>query len=82
MALLQRAIAGVRQGVLGSVRLSPNYAVASAAAAPLSLQVLRNFADASYLDKKEVTDRVLNVVKNFDKIDAGKVSWEPRSGRM
>jgi hypothetical protein len=81
MALLQRAIAAVRQGVLCSVRLSPNYAAASAAAAPLSLQFLRNFADASYLDKKDVTDRVLNVVKNFDKVDAGKVS-KPRSGRM
>jgi hypothetical protein len=32
----------------------------------------RTFA-TSYLDKGEVTDRVLNVVKNFDKVDQGKV---------
>jgi len=32
----------------------------------------RTFA-TSYLDKTEVTDRVLNVVKNFDKVDQSKV---------
>lgn len=64
----------MRQGVLGQMRLAPNFAMQSEAAAPLSLQFVRLFADASYLDKKDVTDRVLNVVKNFEKVDEGKVS--------
>lgn len=34
----------------------------------------RTFA-TSYLDKSEVTDRVLNVVKNFDKVDTSKVCF-------
>ena len=33
---------------------------------------IRTFA-TSYLDKGDVTDRVLNVVKNFDKVDQSKV---------
>ena len=75
MALLQRTFAAVRQGVLGQMRLAPSLGLQSEAAAPMSLQFLRMFAaDASYLDKKDVTDRVLNVVKNFEKVDEGKVS--------
>ena len=76
MAFLQRTFAAVRQGVLNNVRLAPGIAMQSSeAVAPVSLQFLRFFAaDASYLDKKDVTDRVINVVKNFEKVDAGKVS--------
>jgi NADH dehydrogenase (ubiquinone) 1 alpha/beta subcomplex 1 len=70
---MQRVFAAVRQGVLGRVRLQPTWAMGAAAASPLSLQFLRGFADASFLDKKDVTDRVLNVVKNFEKVDAAKV---------
>lgn len=33
---------------------------------------MRTFA-TSYLDKGDVTDRVLSVVKNFDKVDQSKV---------
>lgn len=73
MAFLQRTVSAVRQGVLNKVRLSPNFVLQSETAAPLSLQFIRSFADASYLDKNEVTDRVLNVVKNFEKVDDGKV---------
>ena len=74
MALLQRTFAAVRQGVLNNIRLTPGITLQSQAAAPISLNFLRFFGDASYLDKSEVTDRVINVVKNFDKVDAGKVS--------
>lgn len=75
MAFLQRTFAAVRQGVLNNVRLTPGIGMQSEAMAPVSLQFLRFFAaDASYLDKKDVTDRVINVVKNFEKVDAGKVS--------
>ncbi|KAL4535698.1 hypothetical protein Ndes2526B_g06585 [Nannochloris sp. 'desiccata'] len=75
MAFLQRTFAAVRQGVLNNVRLTPGIGMQSEAMAPVSLQFLRFFAaDASYLDKKDVTDRVINVVKNFEKVDAGKVA--------
>ena len=86
MALLQRAFAAVRQGVLANVRLAPGIPLQTEqAAAPLSLQFLRFFAHASYLDKNEVTDRVLNVVKNFEKVDAAKVrtqgkGWDGGAG--
>ncbi|WPT14343.1 Acyl carrier protein 2 [Picochlorum sp. SENEW3] len=39
-----------------------------------SLGSIRSFAATSYLDKNEVTDRVLSVVKNFDKVDQSKIS--------
>lgn len=75
MSVLQRALGVVKQGVLGNVRLQANFdmALSAAASSPVSLQLLRRFADASYLDKSEVTDRVLNVVKNFEKVDPAKV---------
>lgn len=71
MAQLLRTL---KAGVLASVRLQLGPAVQQGAAGPASLQLLRSFADASYLDKGAVTDRVLSVVKNFEKVDAGKVS--------
>ena len=67
MAFLQRTFNAVRQGVLAHLRHEANVA------APISLQSWRGFADASYLDKNEVTDRVLNVVKHFEKVDSSKV---------
>ncbi|XP_050207138.1 acyl carrier protein 2, mitochondrial [Mercurialis annua] len=39
--------------------------------------ILRRFSEevrGSFLDKSEVTDRVLNVVKNFQKVDPSKVT--------
>lgn len=71
MALVQRAFASLRGAVLANLRIPASSP--QTAAAPISLQILRSFADASYLDKNDVTDRVLNVVKHFDKVDAGKV---------
>jgi hypothetical protein len=35
---------------------------------------------AGYLDKGEVTDRVMAVVKNFNKVETGKVSRAPGEG--
>lgn len=63
MAFLQRTCALVRQGVLTRIAVPVNPA----------LNGIRAFASASYLDKGEVTDRVLSVVKNFDRVDASKV---------
>ncbi|KAI3435524.1 hypothetical protein D9Q98_001590 [Chlorella vulgaris] len=64
-------IRSLRAAVLSSLRV-PISSVQQQAAA---LQFWRGYAaDASYLDKSEVTDRVLNVVKNFEKVEQGKVS--------
>lgn len=66
-------IRSLRAAVLSSLRV-PISSVQQQAAAP-TLQFWRGYAaDASYLDKSEVTDRVLNVVKNFEKVEQGKVS--------
>ncbi|KAK4436103.1 Acyl carrier protein 2, mitochondrial [Sesamum alatum] len=46
-------------------------------AAGLSHLIRRHFSDearGSFLDKSEVTDRVLSVVKNFQKVDPSKVT--------
>lgn len=75
MAAMQRTFSALRQAVLSHVRIpASSSSLTQSVSAPVSLQFLRGFADASYLDKKEVTDRVLNVVKNFEKVDAAKVS--------
>lgn len=39
---------------------------------------VRFFAGSTFLDPVEVTDRVIAVVKNFDKVDAAKVTAESR----
>jgi hypothetical protein len=38
----------------------------------LSWAALRSFASGTYLDKAQVTDRVMSVVKNFSKVDPAK----------
>lgn len=35
---------------------------------------VRTFAGSTFIDAGEVTDRIVNVVKNFDKVDPAKVS--------
>lgn len=71
---LRQTLAALKQGVLATVRLPPS-AAAQQAAAPVSLRLWRGFGDAagSFLDKGEVTDRVLGVVKGFEKVEEGKV---------
>ena len=69
---LARTLAAVRAGVLAHLRLpvvkTPHQA------APASWQLVRGFAEGTYLDKDDVTERILNVVKNFDqKVDQSKV---------
>jgi NADH dehydrogenase (ubiquinone) 1 alpha/beta subcomplex 1, acyl-carrier protein len=39
---------------------------------------VRFFAGATFLDPKEVSDRIISVVKNFDKVDAAKVTPEAK----
>jgi hypothetical protein len=71
----------VRESVLRHARLAaPTAALAGAAGVAATTSAgggffARAFAAAStYLDKDQVTQRVLGVVKNFDKVDPAKVS--------
>lgn len=70
MALAQ-AFANLRTGVIRHFSIPATSL--QAAAGGLSLNLTRSFAGGTYLDKSEVTDRILNVVKHFDKIEPGKV---------
>jgi hypothetical protein len=65
MAALQRAFMGLRSAVLSRM-----------GAAAGAQQLWRGFATASYLDKNEVTGRVLNCVKNFEKVEPNQVRDE------
>ena len=85
--MLRQTCAAFRGAVLSRVRLSPHDLVRllsrASAACPLAalarsrtaLYTQRSFgaATGAYLDKGAVTDRVLSVLKNFNKVDAGKV---------
>ena len=70
---LARALTAVRTGVLSHVRVSANLGATQQQASPATWQFVRGFA-GTYLDKNDVTERVLNVVKHFDKIDQSKAS--------
>lgn len=48
---------------------------AESIAAPLSFSFLRHLAGGTFLDRNNVTERVLHVVRHFDKIDATKVFY-------
>ena len=70
MAALRNSLQALRQGVLAAVRLPANPSFAQQAAPALA----RGFAaEGSYLDKQQVQDRVLQVVKAFEKVEEGKV---------
>jgi len=66
------AVCGSTRQQMDSIVVDSNTSIGSAISA--SKQMVRFFAgDSSYLDKEQVTDRVLNVVKNFDKVEQSKV---------
>jgi NADH dehydrogenase (ubiquinone) 1 alpha/beta subcomplex 1 len=69
---------GLRQAVLRHVRLPVQSAAgwggSSSGQAAVSLAAVRFFAGGGYLDKDEVIQRVLDVTKHFEKIDASRVS--------
>ena len=67
---LARGLAGLRASVLSRLRLP---AQIQSVGPPVALSLFRGFADSTYLDKGEVTERVLNVVKKYDKVDTSKV---------
>lgn len=75
--VLSSAVSALRQGLLRHVRMPIQQAAAVSSTSGLagaSLSLWRGFAGGGYLDKDEVTQRVLNVTKHFEKIDPGKVS--------
>jgi hypothetical protein len=62
----------LRQAVLRHVRIPLQQTSSNPAAAAVS-SFWRGFAGGGYLDKDEVTQRVLHVTKHFEKIDPAKV---------
>ncbi|KAK3135596.1 hypothetical protein QOZ80_5BG0420820 [Eleusine coracana subsp. coracana] len=72
------AMAAVRRALLAHLRV-PVARPAAAAAAAMSVPAARRLlstaeAKGSFLDKGEVADRVVSVVKNFQKVEPAKVT--------
>jgi NADH dehydrogenase (ubiquinone) 1 alpha/beta subcomplex 1, acyl-carrier protein len=71
---LSAAAHAVRAAVLRHMRLGvQGQVVAAGGLGAASLAFARGFAGGHFLDKGEVTERVLNVTKHFEKIQADKV---------
>lgn len=70
---LARALTAVRTGVLSHLRVQASLSATQSQAGPASWQCVRGFA-GTYIDKNEVTERIMNVVKNFEKVDQSKAS--------
>ncbi len=73
------ALSSLRASVLRHISVPTQGAAAQQSlGAACSLIFRRGFAEGTYLDKHQVTDRVLEVTKNFgSKVDTGKVSIAP-----
>ncbi|CAE6200848.1 unnamed protein product [Arabidopsis arenosa] len=59
------------------VNVTPSLQLSSSISSPPLYVLLRRFSEevrGSFLDKSEVTDRVLSVVKNFQKVEPSKVT--------
>lgn len=65
---LSRVLSSIQQAVLSHGRIAP----AAFTLSPLQISVQRWFA-SGYLDRNQVTDRILASVKNFEKVDPNKV---------
>ncbi|KAL7512450.1 hypothetical protein ACHAXN_009430 [Cyclotella atomus] len=63
-------------------RFATRAAIASrpAVTAQPSAMTLRYFAGSTFLNPAEVQERIINVVKNFDKVDPAKVSATSKFG--
>ena len=66
---LSQAASSIRALVLRHMRIP----IQTNAGAASSLAIFRGFAGGSYLDKDDVTQRVLHVAKHFQRVDPGKV---------
>ncbi|CAH8277178.1 unnamed protein product [Arabidopsis lyrata] len=59
------------------VNVTPSLQISSSITSPPLYVLLRRFSEevrGSFLDKSEVTDRVLSVVKNFQKVEPSRVT--------
>lgn len=72
---LNSAAQALKAGVLRHIRLPLQHAcgASTSGSAALSLSLWRGFAGGGYLDKDDVTQRVLDVTKHFEKIEPAKV---------
>lgn len=70
---MARALTAARTGVLSHLRVQASLTATQHQSGPAAWQSVRGFA-GTYLDKNEVTERILNVVKNFEKVDQSKAS--------
>ncbi len=72
---LNSAAQALKAGVLRHIRLPLQhaYGASTSGSAALSLSLWRGFAGGGYLDKDDVTQRVLDVTKHFEKIEPAKV---------
>ena len=72
---LAASVQALKGGLLRHIRLplQQAYAPSSSSGSAAALSLWRGFAGGHYLDKSEVTERVVNVAKHFEKIDAAKV---------
>mmetsp|Transcript_2605 Transcript_2605/g.6165 ORF Transcript_2605/g.6165 Transcript_2605/m.6165 type:complete len:128 (+) Transcript_2605:83-466(+) len=71
---MQAAARAISSAILTHARLPPatGLAATSVNSGNLAVLGLRHFSEG--LDKSEVTERILNVVKNFEKVDPAKVT--------
>lgn len=71
---LSNAAQALRSSLLQHFRLPLQQTSIGGVQAPaIALNIWRGFAGGGHLDKDEVTQRVINVTKHFEKIDPAKV---------
>jgi NADH dehydrogenase (ubiquinone) 1 alpha/beta subcomplex 1, acyl-carrier protein len=70
------AMAAARRALLAHLRVPVVHPAAAAATIPAAGRLLSSTTETkgSFLDKGEVADRVVSVVKNFQKVEPSKVS--------
>ncbi|GMH35889.1 hypothetical protein BSKO_03757 [Bryopsis sp. KO-2023] len=68
---LMRGLSAARSAILRRFQVGYNEFPLST---PVSVGIFRGMAEGTFLDKNDVTDRVLSIVKNFEKVEPGKVT--------
>ena len=72
--VLVRALSSLRASVLSKISIPAQSSIAQqSVGGAFSLNIFRGFAEGTYLDKSQVTDRIISVTKNFGKADVSKV---------
>lgn len=68
---LARITSGIQQAVLANARMAPATTMGS------GREAFSRFFGTGYLDKNDVTERILSSVKHFEKVDENKVRRVP-----